>query len=380
MTTKIALDSWVLSSRFRNHGIYAYARSLFREFARKPIEHDLEFCLCTSPGNHNDASELPRGPNFHHWPTRLLQHKHLWRLAGASRSARAEKADLLFAPSATVLPSSVPMVCTIHDTTPLRQPSSRATVNLMQRIFLRSAAAASRAIITVSQCSKRDLVELLQVPESRITVIYPGYDKGTFNPIPPDSVALEGLLKRLQISCPYILHHGVIQPRKNLMRLLEAYRLLMAENRFMEFDLVLAGPMGWGFQPVLEAVHRWNSRGRVVLTGALAQHELAMLVKGAALAVIPSLYEGFCLPLVESMACGTPAIAANSSCLPEVSGSGLLYFDPLSVDDITGCMKRVLDDSQLRRDLARRGKAYVARYDWQHCADATLQVLKRAAA
>ena len=135
MTTKIALDSWVLSSRFRNHGIYAYARSLFREFARKPIEHDLEFCLFTSPGNHNDASELPRGPNFHHWPTRLLQHKHLWRLAGASRSARAEKADLLFAPSATVLPSSVPMVCTIHDTTPLRQPSSRATVNLMQRIF-----------------------------------------------------------------------------------------------------------------------------------------------------------------------------------------------------------------------------------------------------
>jgi glycosyltransferase involved in cell wall biosynthesis len=380
VTTKIALDSWVLSSRFRNHGIYVYTRSLFRELARAAPHQDVEFCLFTSPDNHNDASELPCETNFHHRPAQLLQHKHLWRLTGACRSARAEKADLLFAPSATVLASSIPMVCTIHDATPLVRPSSRPAVNLMQRILLRSAAAASRAIITVSQCSKWDLVKLLRVPESRITVIYPGYDKASFNPGPPDGITLERLLMRLHIRHGYILHHGVIQPRKNLPRLIEAYRSLVAENRFRELDLVLAGPLGWEVQPVLECLNRSSNRGKVVLTGELAQHELAMLVKGATLAVIPSLYEGFCLPLVESMACGTPAIAANASCLPEVSGSTLVYFNPLSVDEIAACMKRVLDDAQLRRDISERGKAFVARYEWQHCADATLQLLKASAA
>lgn len=377
---KIALDSWVLSSRFRNHGIYVYARSLFSELALRRIEHDVEFCLFTSPGNHNDANQLPCETNFHHRPARMLSHKHLWRMGGACRSARAEKADLLFAPSATVLPISIPMVCTIHDATALVQPSSPAGANLMQRILLRSAAAASRAIITVSQCSKRDLVELLRIPENKIAVIYPGYDRAAFNALPADRVALEGVLMRLRITRPYILHHGVIQPRKNLARLVEAYRLLVAESRTMDFDLVLAGPLGWGFQTVLEAVKRPNARGHVILAGALPQHELALLVKGATLAVIPSLYEGFCLPLVESMACGTPAIAANASCLPEVSGSSLLYFNPSSVDDIAGCMKRALEDSQLRSDIAQRGSEYVGCYDWQRCADETLQVLKKAAA
>lgn len=379
MTIKVALDSWVLSSRFRNHGIYVYARSLFRELARRGIAHDVEFCLFTSRGNHNDASELPCEPNFLHWPTRLLQHNHLWRMAGASLAARAGKADLLFAPSATVLPGAIPIVCTIHDATPLVQPSSRAAVNVMARILLRSAAAASRAIITVSQCSKRDLIELLGVPESRVTVIYPGYDKAVFNMKPPDHATLERLLMKLQIKRPYILHHGVIQPRKNLMRLVEAFRLLMAQNRSMDFNLVLAGPLGWRFQEVLDTVNPPDLHGRVILTGALPQDELAMLVKGATLAVVPSLYEGFCLPLVESMACGTPAIAAKVSCLPEISGSALLYFDPSSVDDIAACMRRVLEDSQLRGDIARRGGEYAARYDWQRCAEETLEVLKNAA-
>lgn len=253
-------------------------------------------------------------------------------------------------------------------------------MDLTQRFFLRSSATASRAIITVSRCSKRDLVTRLGVPEGKIAVIYPGYDKGSFNAQPPDGTELQDLLKRLRIASPYILHHGVIQPRKNLTRLLEAYRLLLAKDRSLDLDLVLAGPLGWRFQEVLDAANRTNSRGRVILTGALPQHELALLVKGATLVVIPSLYEGFCLPLVEAMACGTPTVASNASCLPEVSGHRLDYFDPLSVDDIAASMRKVIEDSELRVEIARRGQQYVTRYDWQHCAEETLKILKKAAA
>jgi glycosyltransferase involved in cell wall biosynthesis len=218
------------------------------------------------------------------------------------------------------------------------------------------------------------------VPGAKVTVIYPGYDKGSFNAQPLDGTELQDLLKRLRIMRSYILHHGVIQPRKNLKRLIEAYGVLVAQNPTLDLDLVLAGPLGWRFQEVLEATNRTNSRGRVILSGALPQHELALLVKGAALAVMPSLYEGFGLPMVEAMACGTPTIASNSSCLPEVSGHTLVYFDPLSVDDIAASMRKVIENSELQVEITRRGQQYVSRYDWQGCADETLKVLKKAAA
>jgi glycosyltransferase involved in cell wall biosynthesis len=380
MSMKIALDSWVLSSRFRNHGIYTYARELFRELARRAAHQDVEFCLFTSPNSHNDAAQIPSHTKFEHRPSRLLTHKHFWRIAGACMAARGENADLLFAPSATVLPGQIPTVCTIHDATPFLHPSSGTTVELVQRLFLRSAAAGSEAIITVSEWSKRDLVQLLRIPENKIIVIYPGFDKTAFNPEAPDKAALTTLLNKLQITRPYILHHGVIQPRKNLKRLIDAYRVLAAERSSLDLDLVLAGPLGWNVQEVLEAVTRSSMGSHVVLTGALPQHELALLIKAARLSVIPSLYEGFCLPLIESMACGTPTIAANNSCLPEVSGSTLLYFDPLSVEEMAACMRRAIEDSGLRSEISRRGQDYVTRYDWGQCADGTLQVLKRVAA
>ena len=377
---KIALDSWVLSSRFRNHGIYVYTNSLFRELARIAEQQDVQFCLFTSRSNHNDASQIQIETNFQHRQSRLLSHKHFWRMAGACMAARRANADLLFAPSATVVPKGVPTVCTIHDVTPVLEPSSGVVVDVAQRFFLRSAATASRAIITVSQSSKDDLVRFLGIAESKIAVLYPGYDKTAFNAQAANKAPLHSLLMRLQIARPYILHHGVIQPRKNLTRLIEAYRLLIAYNPTLELDLVLAGPLGWRFHEELEAVARPNAPGRVVLTGALPQHELALLVKGATLAVIPSLYEGFCLPLVEAMACGTATVASNTSCLPEVSGHNLIYFNPLSVDDIAASMRGAIENSQLRDEITRRGQQYVTRYDWQHCANETLRLLKKAAA
>jgi glycosyltransferase involved in cell wall biosynthesis len=158
--------------------------------------------------------------------------------------------------------------------------------------------------------------------------------------------------------------------------LIAAYRLLLSRNKNLDYDLVLAGRLGWDYGDILRAAAD-NGPGRVILSGALPDADLASLIRSASLAVIPSLYEGFCLPMVESMACGTPTIAARSSCLPEVSGEVLRYFDPNSIEDMAACMEEALEDHDLRSELSRKGKERAATFRWEQCARETLNVLKR---
>jgi glycosyltransferase involved in cell wall biosynthesis len=121
-----------------------------------------------------------------------------------------------------------------------------------------------------------------------------------------------------------------------------------------------------------------SSRGRVILTGLLNDPDLALLIKGASLAVVPSLYEGFSLPMVEAMACGVPTIASKTSCLPEISGDALAYFDPLSIEEIAACMQNVLRDSDLRLRVRQKGIDRAREFTWQRCAHQTVDVLMKA--
>ena len=151
---------------------------------------------------------------------------------------------------------------------------------------------------------------------------------------------------------------------------------MLSRNSNLEFDLVLAGALGWEYEDIMSAAQS-SERGRVIFPGALSQDDLAILVKSATLVVIPSLYEGFCLPMIESMACGVPVVASNASCLPEISGGVLKYFEPDSVEDMAACMESALEDNQLRKTLAWEGKQRAAFFDWQRCARETLAILKQ---
>ncbi|HEY6972409.1 MAG TPA: glycosyltransferase family 1 protein [Candidatus Angelobacter sp.] len=375
---RIAFDSWVLASRFRYHGTYVYAQNLIREFRKMAaLRPDLEFCLFTSPRNSNDAALFQPAAGFDLARTRWLGHDRLWRMGGATLAAAGARADLIFSPSGVVLPLGiVPVVCTIHDVTPVTMPFHSRSMMARLRLWLRVSSKRARSIITVSECSKRDLIQIYRIPESRVFVIYNGYDKTVFNDLPPDRDAQKRLLASLNLERPYILHHGTIQPRKNLKRLIDAYRLLLSKNRNLQFDLVLAGSWGWEYEDVLAAANNnGGSAGRVIFPGPLNDDELALLLKGADLVVMPSLYEGFCLPMVEAMACGVPVIAASTSCLPEVSGGVLQYFDPHSVEEMACCMEQVLEDQELRRKLVQDGKKRAAFFDWQRCAQQTIDVL-----
>lgn len=376
---KIAIDSWVLSSRLRHQGTYVYTQNLIAEFKKiARTDPQLSFCLFSSTRAANDANSIQPDRGFELAPSRWLPHDRLWRLGGGSLAARRARADLIFAPASNMVPvGRIPVACTIHDATPVITPTHSRMVTLLQRSMLWAACKYSQAVITVSECSKRDLINECHVPESKVFVVHNGYDDAIFNDSPPDEERQKSLRKRFSLDRPYLWHHGVIQPRKNLKRLIDSYRLMLCRNPSFEFDLVLAGPLGWEYEETVAAAQDGvGDRGRVVLTGPLEDADLVCLLKGASLAVIPSLYEGFCLPMVEAMACGVATAVADASCLPEISGGVLKYFDPRSVEDMASCMESVLDNAGMRSMLAERGKERSAMFSWRRCAEETLGVLK----
>jgi glycosyltransferase involved in cell wall biosynthesis len=377
---KVAIDSWTLASRFRCQGTYVYTQNLLREFKKIARQRaEVRFSVFASARHGNDAIHIAPEDRFELRSSALLDHDRLWRFGGAGLSASRSHADVMFIPTAATLPiGPVPVVCTIHDVTPITMPSHSAPVSAMQRVLLKGCARFSHAIITSSECSKRDIVARLGVSEEKIVVIHDGCDHSLFNTDPADMAALGDLRHRLGIEKPYLLHHGTIQPRKNLKRLIQAFHLMLANNADLDFDLVLAGRLGWASDEIVNAAAERSSRGRVILTGMLDDSDLALLIKGATLAVVPSLYEGFSLPMVEAMACGVPTIASNTSCLPEISGNALAYFDPLSVEDMATSMETLLRDSELRSRVSEKGITRAREFTWERCAQQTLEVLMNA--
>jgi glycosyltransferase involved in cell wall biosynthesis len=372
----IAVDTWTLQSRFRNSGIYFYSRKMLQEFQAIAASQGVVISPFQLDGINNDAESLRPSPGFSPRRAPLLRYSRSWRFGGASFSGRG--ADLIFCPSNTSIPiGKPPVVTTIHDVTPIVSPSIGFKTDFAARTLLWAACRWSRHILANSECTKRDIVRCFRVPESKVSVVYHAYDHSTYNTDPVNEEVQSALRKRFAIRPPYLIHHGAVQPRKNLQRLIEAFGVV--RRKAPELQLVLAGPLGWNYEGILAAAESDPVRGSVILTGALSSGELATLVKGADLEVVPSLYEGFCVPMVEAMACGTPVIASNNSCLPEVSGGLLRYFDPLSIDEMSRTILQVLDSESLRGQLRSQGLARAVEFSWERCAKATLELLRQAA-
>jgi glycosyltransferase involved in cell wall biosynthesis len=375
----VAFDTWVFRTSHRHSGIYNYAKSLlagFRALARKNA--DLSMRLFFDPRYSDQAVDLSSSEGTETIKTSFLQFHRLWQLGGVSAAAKRVKADLVFSPTSHTCPfGSIPVVTTIHDVTPLTSPSFGTVANLLERLRLRNAAKFSAKCITDSEHSKRDLVNAYGLSPEKVTVAYLGYDRSIFSNSPVDPENQLRLFKRYGIERPYIFHHGAIQPRKNLVRLIRACEQLWAKPSLRDCQLVLAGPLGWNYEEILSAAVRSRADGKIVFPGALPDEDLACLLKGAALAVIPSLYEGFCLPMVEAMACGVPTIASNASCLPEVSAGMLRYFDPLAVEDIAAKIDEALTSSSLRAKLVERGLKRASEFSWERCAAESLRAFRQ---
>ena len=373
----LAFDTWIFRSTHRNSGIYNYAKNLLQTLRTSACRTgDLFMRLPFAHGYSDNAVDFTPSPGTRIVKTRLLHFHRLWQLGGITAVAARAGADLIFSPTTHTCPfGPIPVVTTIHDVTPVVSPSFGSVPNLLERIRLRNAAKYSLKCVTDSQCSKKDLVEIYGIPPEKVTVVYLGYDQDIFNTSKIGADRQQQLFARYGIRPPYIFHHGVVQPRKNLLRLIQACRILWKNQTGSDFQLVLAGPHGWKCQPILEAAAEVSVQGKVILTGALPDEDLASLLKGSTLCVIPSLYEGFCLPMVEAMACGTPTIASNKSCLPEVSGGVLRYFDPYSIEEMASTIAAALEDTALRSQLSTEGIKRASQFSWDRCAKETMAVL-----
>jgi glycosyltransferase involved in cell wall biosynthesis len=224
----------------------------------------------------------------------------------------------------------------------------------------------ARLVIADSQATKKDLIEILGFEESRIRVVYLGVDHQRFlATISPQEI--ERVQKKYQILKPYFLVLGTRNPRKNLDRVVKAFVLGRERGKLEDFNLVVSGRFGWGEETKEE-------KG-IQLTGFVDSADLPALYAGAKALVFPSLYEGFGLPVLEALACGTPVITSKAGSLAEVSGQAALYVDPESVEEITLAMEKVAARGEKeKRALKEKAIAQAKRFSWAKCAQETFAV------
>jgi glycosyltransferase involved in cell wall biosynthesis len=267
-------------------------------------------------------------------------------------------------------------VVTVHDLGYLYYPGAHRFLDgLYLDLSTRYNARAASRVIASSQATKDDLVQQCGIEPDKITVVYFGYDE-TMQPV-EDEATIEKVKARYGIQGDYVLHVGTLQPRKNLGRLLEAYAMVRKQAKRGETPcLVMAGRKGWLYDQIFQQVERLGLESAVILPGYVPQDDLPALLSGAHLFAFPSLYEGFGLPVLEAMACGTPVLCSNVSSLPEVAGDAALLVDPLDVKSMAEAMNRLLQDEGLRSQLVERGYRQVRQFSWERCARETLAVLE----
>jgi len=354
-------------------GLGRYTERLIENLERIGSEHEFIVFL----RKENFDAYRPASPRF----TKVLADFRWYSLAEQLRFPpliRRERIDLMHFPHFNVpVLTPCPFVVTIHDLILFRYPTRRATTlnaatywlkYAAYRLTIALAAWRARAIVTVSECTKKDIVRELKVRPERVTVTYEAADgveigqltiPGTFHP------ESRGIVK------PYFLYVGNAYPHKNLERLLQVFASLRKDG--LESQLVLVGKMDHFYLRLKGEAERLGliGNGDVIFYGFAEEPELAELYRRARAYVFPSLLEGFGLPPLEAMRYGTPVAAAGSSCLPEILGDAAIYFDPEDVDDMARAMRRVYDDERLRTELADLGKARVARFSWRDCAERT---------
>jgi glycosyltransferase involved in cell wall biosynthesis len=277
---------------------------------------------------------------------------------------------------ATPVWSAAPLVVTVHDICYATNPEwfSPRDVRVLSTVVPRSIRMAAH-VITVSESARRQIIETYRVPEAKISSIPNGLGPGA-KPIAKDEARRDLAALGLHLERPYLLAVGNLQPRKNLVRLIQAFRTLVESHR-QECDLVIVGPRRYRAEEVLQAA-AGAAAERIHFTGYVTDRQLAACYTGSAAFVFPSLYEGFGLPALEAMAHGIPVACSDVDALREVCGDAALLFDPLSVDSIANAIDKVLRDSDLRAQLSKAGIARASRFSWERSAQLTLEVYTRA--
>jgi glycosyltransferase involved in cell wall biosynthesis len=262
-------------------------------------------------------------------------------------------------------------VVTIHDLSSMAFPSINPGGFLAHRLFGKRTVEKCEKIITVSEFTKSEVIKYLKCPADKIEVIYNGKDD-KFKVLGQKEIA--GLRKKYNLDFPFILFVGVLQPRKNVPALIKAYASL--KKRGIKHKLVIAGGKGWKYDDIFKTVKDLELQKDVIFTGSIPKDDLPILYNAADVFVFPSVYEGFGIPPLEAMACGVPVITSKTTSLPEVVGDAGLLIDPQDISALADAIYRVLDDSDQRSDMIKKGLERAKRFSWERCAKETLSVYR----
>ncbi|MDQ3804160.1 MAG: glycosyltransferase family 4 protein [Acidobacteriota bacterium] len=317
------------------------------------------------------------------WPhvrvRKTLPHTPLVRIPlTLSAELRRRPVDLLHVQYTAPPLAPCPVVATIHDLSFEHLPETfmrRSRVQL--RLTVRRTARAAAHVIAPSEFTRQDLIESYGLDPARVSVV-PLAAGPQFRPV-EDAGELARVRARYGIGGEYLLAVGSIQPRKNLARLVRAYSDLRRERGRSNLpQLVLVGRRAWLYGETLRAVEESGARESIILTGYVSEGDLPALYSGALCFAYPSFFEGFGLPPLEAMRCGTPVLAGNRASLPEVVGDAGLLVDPFDTGAIARALGRLADDQRLRENLRTRGLARARAFDWRDTARMTLEVYRKA--
>lgn len=359
---------------FRGTGVATYTKNLVDSLLE--IDKENEYVLFGSSlrlkhflDNYHTTYSSQSEARFYQIPPAVFE--FLWnRLHIVPIERFTGKLDVFHTSDWLEPPARCPKVTTIHDLAIFKYPESFTPFgghDIVQNLKrkLKWVKKESDLVITVSQNSKKDIVEILGIPEEKIRVVYEACNTEFTKKSTEDT---EKIKKKYGIEGDYILAVGTREPRKNLERVIEAFSAVSGQG--LAVSLVIAGKPGWGENQSSII----NSQSSIKVLGYVPHDELPALYSGARVFVYPSLYEGFGLPVLEAMNCGCPVVTSNVSSLPEVAGDAAVLVNPESVDEIAQGIKMVIHDKKTRDAWIRRGFKRAKEFSWRRAAKETLAV------
>lgn len=369
---RIAIDAHSVGAKLG--GNESYAVNLIESLAQ--IDEVNDYTLYVTTAEARDRFHQ-RWPNFKVRST--LPHTPLIRIPlTLSAELRKHPVDVLHVQFTSPPFCPCPVVVSIHDLSFEHLPDTfRRRSRTQLRLTVRHSAKRASRILTLSEHTRRDVIETYGIEPSRITAI-PLAAPGHFAPV-EDNKELQRVRHIYGIDGEYILSVGSIQPRKNLARLIRAYASLRAKYTDDKLPkLVLVGKCAWLYDETLRTLEETGVAKSVILTGYVPEADLPALYTGALCFVYPSYFEGFGLPPLEAMKCGAPVIVGNKTSLPEVIGDAGIAVDPFDVSSIAAAIESLMNDSVLRRELSVKGRSRAEKFNWRETARRTLDIYYQA--
>lgn len=355
------------------------AFELLKNIEKLDKDNDYTILLPTPP-----MEDLPKQRAG--WQYKILKPSKLWTqiaLPLALYTAKY-KPDLIFTPTHYIPRfSPVKRIVTIFDLGFLHFPESFLKKDLWQlKNWTKFSVQNTSSVITISNFSKRDLINQYDIDKNKITVAYPGYERERFNEN-LSKEKIEQAKKKYHTTDKYIIHIGTLQPRKNLIRLIEAFARVVRSHSDLKLLLVGKGGglgrQGWLYKDILQTPERLGIQDSVIFTGFVPGDDLPFLLRGAKALIQISLWEGFGITILEAMGSGVPVIVSNVSALPEVVGEAGLSVDPYSLDQIEQAIRTVVSDKSLQQQYTKKGLIQAKKYSWQKMAKIVLEVFKKTA-